>query len=38
VLELIRQALNNRRLVAIQKAPQQNLWVPHAGSGRCPIS
>jgi hypothetical protein len=19
-------------------APQQNLWVPHAGSGRCPIS
>ena len=20
------------------QAPQQNLWVPHAGSGRCPIS
>jgi hypothetical protein len=23
---------------ATATAPQQNLWVPHAGSGRCPIS
>ena len=24
--------------MSILTAPQQNLWVPHAGSGRCPIS